>query len=107
MLYICGGEEDISRHNIKLRNPKGKRRQVVCLGPSNLCLASHAQSCAQLCSTVCDPVDCSLPDSSVHGIFPVKNAGVGCHFLIQGIVSTQGSNPSLLCVLHYGQILYH
>ena len=24
---------------------------------------------AQLCPTLCDPIDCSLPGSSVHGIF--------------------------------------
>ena len=28
--------------------------------------------------------------------FPGKNTGVGCHFLLQGIFSTQGSNPHLL-----------
>ena len=28
--------------------------------------------------------------------FPGKNTGVGCHFLLQGIFLTQGSNPSLL-----------
>ena len=28
--------------------------------------------------------------------FPVKNTGVGCHFLLQGIFLTQGSNPHLL-----------
>ena len=28
--------------------------------------------------------------------FPVKNAGVGCHFLLQGIFPTQGLNTSLL-----------
>ena len=27
---------------------------------------------AQLCPTVCDPIDCSPPDSSVHGILQVK-----------------------------------
>ena len=27
---------------------------------------------------------------------PGKNTGVGCHFLLQGIVPTQGSNPRLL-----------
>ena len=27
---------------------------------------------------------------------PGKNAGVGCHFLLQGIFLTQGSNPHLL-----------
>ena len=26
---------------------------------------------------------------------PGKNTGVGCHFLLQGIFSTQGSNPGL------------
>ena len=29
-------------------------------------------------------MDCSLPGSSVHGIFPAKHTGVGCHFLLQG-----------------------
>ena len=28
--------------------------------------------------------------------FPGKNAGVGCHFLLQGVFPTQGSNPRLL-----------
>ena len=28
--------------------------------------------------------------------FPEKNIGMGCHFLSQGILSTQGSNPHLL-----------
>ena len=27
---------------------------------------------------------------------PGKNTGVGCHFLLQGIFPTQGSNPGLL-----------
>ena len=27
--------------------------------------------------------------------FPGKNTGVGCHFLLQGIFLTQGSNPGL------------
>ena len=34
--------------------------------------------------------------------FPGKNTGVGCHFLLQGIFQTQGSN---LCLLHCGWIL--
>ena len=32
---------------------------------------------------------------------------MACHFLFQGIFLTQGSNPSLLCLLHCRQILYH
>ena len=34
---------------------------------------------------------------------PGKNTGVGCHFLLQGIFLTQGSNPGLL---HGRQTLY-
>ena len=32
---------------------------------------------------------------------PGKNTGVGCYFLLQGIFLTQGSNPQLLCLLHW------
>ena len=31
---------------------------------------------------------------------PGKNTGVGCHFLLQEIFLSQGSNPNLLCPLH-------
>ena len=31
--------------------------------------------------------------------FPGKNTSVGCHFLLQGIFLTQGSNPHFLCLL--------
>ena len=51
----------------------------------------------------CEPMDYSLPDSSVHGDSPGKNTGVGCHALLQGIFPTQGSNPGLP---HCRQILY-
>ena len=33
--------------------------------------------------------------------FPSKNTGVGCHFLLQGIFQTQGSNPSFLRLLRW------
>ena len=50
-------------------------------------------------TALCDPVDCSLPGSSVHGIFQAR-IGVGCHALLQGIFPTQGSNLCLLCLLY-------
>jgi len=53
----------------------------------------HAQSCL----TLCDSMDCSPSGSSVHRIFPGKNTGVGCHFLLQGTFRTQGLNLHLLC----------
>ena len=58
---------------------------------------------AQLCPTLCDPMDYSPSGFSVHGILQ-KNTGVGSHFLLWGIFPTQGSNPGLL---HCKQILYH
>ena len=33
--------------------------------------------------------------------FPGKNTVVGCRALLQGIFPTQGSNPHLLCLLHW------
>ena len=59
-------------------------------------------SVIQSCPTVCDPMDCS-PLGSCPWNFPGKNTGVGCHFLLQRIFLTQGSNRRLL---HCRQILY-
>ena len=53
------------------------------------------------CSTLCDPMDCSLPGFSVHRDSWRKNTWVGCHALLQGISLTQGSNSSLSCLLHW------
>ena len=58
---------------------------------------------AQSCLTLCYPVDCSPPGSSVHGDSPGKNTGVGSHSLLQRTFPIQGSNPGLL---HCRQILY-
>ena len=57
-------------------------------------------------------MDSSLPGSSLHGIFPVKNTGVGCHFLLQGILPAQGWNwvscitGSSLPLSHRGSPIY-
>ena len=64
---------------------------VLCLG-------------AQSCPTVCNPIDCSPPGSSVHGDSLGKNTGVGCHALLQGIFWIQGFNSG---PPHWRQILYH
>ena len=76
-------------------------------------ITKHGYSCkskqeskwiAQPCPTLCNLMDCSLPGSSIHGIFLGKNIGVGCHSLLQGLFLTQGSN---LCLPHCLQTLYH
>ena len=48
----------------------------------------HAQL-LQSCLTVCNPMDCSPPGSSVHEDSPGSNTGVGCHGLLQGIFLKQ------------------
>ena len=59
-------------------------------------------TCAHLlqsCPTLCDPMDNSPPGCPWDS--PGRSTGVGCHFLLQGIFPTQGSNPHLLCLLHW------
>ena len=45
------------------------------------------------CVRLCNRMDCSPPGFSVHGVFPSKNTGVGCYFLLQGIFPNQELNP--------------
>ena len=46
--------------------------------------AATAAKSLQSCPTLCDPIDGSPPGSPVPGILQArKNAGVGCHFLLQ------------------------
>ena len=61
----------------------------------------HACDSPQSCLTLCNPMDCSLPVSSIHGDFPGKNTGVGCHALLQVIFLTQGLDPGLFCPLNW------
>ena len=69
---------------------------LITISPmSVLCLV------AQSCPTLCDPMDCSPPCSSVHRDSPGKNTAVGCHALLQGIFPTQRSNSQLLHFLHW------
>ena len=62
-------------------------------------LFTYRNNCAVLCLvtqswlTLCDPMESSLPGSSVHGDSPGKNTGVSCHALLQGNFQIQGLNP--------------
>ena len=57
----------------------------------------------QSCLTLCSPVDCSPPGSSVHGILQTKILEWVTMPSSRGIFLTQESNPGLL---HCMQILY-
>ena len=68
---------------------------------------THTQKiCSQLlqsCSTLCDPMDCSLPGSFVHGIFLARILEWIAMPFSRGFFPTQGLNQSLL---HCRQILH-
>ena len=70
--------------------PRRLYRQCVCI--------------AQPCLTLCDPVDCSLPGSSVHGISQARALEWTAIPFLQSIFPTQGSKPDLP---HCGQIFCH
>ena len=57
---------------------------------------------AQLCQTLCDPMDCGLPGSSVG--LSRQEYWSGCLSLLQGIFPTWDSKPGLL---HCRWIPYH
>ena len=53
---------------------------------------------AQSCPALCNPMDCSPPLSMG---FSRQEYWSSCHFLLQGIFLTQGSNSYLLSLLHW------
>ena len=46
---------------------------------------------SQSCPTLCNPVDCSPPGSSIHGILQARV--LGCHFFLQGNLPDPGMEP--------------
>ena len=64
------------------------------------CCCMHAKSLWSY-PTLCNPMDCSLPGSSVHGTLQARILGWVCHALLQFIFLTQGLNPHLLHLLHW------
>ena len=51
----------------------------TCVCACVLCLV------AQLCPSLCNPMDYSPPGFPVHGDCPGENTGMGCHVLLHGI----------------------
>ena len=60
--------------------------------------------CAKLlqsCPTLCDPLGCSLPGSSVQGVLQARILEQVAMPSLQGIFPTQGWNLHLLRLLHW------
>ena len=60
--------------------------------------------CTQSCVTLCNPMDCSPPGSSVHGIFQARILEWVAISSSRGIFPTQGLN---LCLFIGRLILYY
>ena len=76
----------------KLEKRLGKMQGSLKTGGAVLGLA------AQSCPTLCDPMDCSLPGSSVCGDSPGKNTGIGCHGLPSRGSSPLKNQPRVSCI---------
>ena len=79
-------------NTILQKNKMGFRIRATQLGRSGAVLCC---CCAQSCPTLCDPIDCILPGSSIRGILQARILEWGCHALLQGIFPTQVSNLCL------------
>ena len=55
----------------------------------------------QSCLTICNPMDCSSPGSSVHGILQARKLERVAIPFFKGIFPPQGSNPLLFNLLHW------
>ena len=68
------------------------------LDPESGACSWHGHRPCVRAKSLCDPMECSPPGSSIHGDSPGKNTGVGCQALLQEIFPTHGSKPHLLCL---------
>ena len=84
-----------SKHTF-LQGRHERTRVCVCVGG---CVSAPSQSCL----TLYDPMDCSPPGSSVHGILQARVLEWGAISSSRSIFPIQDSNLGLL---HWGQILY-
>ena len=103
--YLQGNKKE---RQIQVVEEESRTRRLLCR--VRLFKRTNAKSTVCVCVCVCV---CSVTSNSLqsHGLqptrllclwnFPGKNTGVGIHFLLQGIFSTQGLNPCLFYLLHW------
>ena len=69
-------------------------------GGNSLVVVRVCAKSLQLCSALCDPMNCSLQAPLSMGILQVKIME-WVTALLQGIFPTQASNPRISCLLHW------
>ena len=90
---------DLPDSGIEPRSPALQANALTSEPPGK---PSEVNSCVQLFVTQWT-VDYQPPPMESPWDFPGKSTGVGCHFLLQRILPSQGLNPGLL---HCRQMLY-
>ena len=84
-----------------IMNITHQRNMFVLVAEPTLTHHAWVLSCFSGVRLLYDPMDCSLPNTSVHGDYLGKNNGVSCHALLQGIFPTKRSNLGLLRFLRW------
>ena len=79
---LCATPQTTAHQAPRPWDSPGKNTGVGCHFLLQCMKVKSESAVTQLCLTLSDPLDCSLPGSSVHGIFPGRSAGVGCHSLL-------------------------
>ena len=79
--------------HLPLRSSKETLATQLSLLPSQVAAGGLV---AKSCLTLCHPHGLQPARLLCPWDFPGKNTGAGCHFLLQGILPTQGSNLGLL-----------
>ena len=100
--YTVMHSDDVSPSKLPFTFPLGPyhlRYFITCIIYPTTC--KHMRARRQSSLTLCDPMNCSPPGLLCSWDSPGKNTGVGCHFLLQVIFPTQGSNSHLLNLLHW------
>ena len=77
-------------------SPSPENREAVQAGraPKGALVVRKRKKVAQSCPTLCDPMDCSLPGSSVHGIFQASGKEPVCKSRRERRGSIPGSGRS-------------
>ena len=107
LIRYCVNQSQFHNTSVTLRQKKERKKEVKQVRVKSIIKLKTRRLCdfipslsptsymnlrlvAQLCPTLCDPMHCSPPGSSVHAESPRKHAGVGCHALPPGDLPNPG-----------------
>ena len=84
----------VSESSTRETEPIGDTGLEIHCGTDCVCVLNHVL-------VFCEPMDCKPFRLLCPWDFPCKNTRMGCRFLLQGILPTQGSNVHLLRLLRW------